>query len=213
MPPKYVHTMISDDSDAAKVMQMRYNVRLRLGFASASAAPPFDFGKLSGDDECPNRRVYMVATALSGQFCQEVSRNKFTSGFIYQELFFNMYGVLAVIITATVLSLLGVTAVCLRFYVRVRLTKTFVGLDDWLIAFSCLLVLGQCACQITCTSPKSLTRKYDHIWLKLIVILAPAGIIGDLGRDGKPAIPWRSAHQAQVIFTLINPAHLPNESI
>lgn len=68
-----------------------------------------------------------------------------------------MYGVPSVIITATVLSLLGVTAVCLRFYVRVRLTPTFVGLDDWLVAFSCLLVLSQSTCQITCTLLKPLS--------------------------------------------------------
>ena len=67
-----------------------------------------------------------------------------------------MYGVPAVIVTAIVLWLLGVTAVCLRFYVRLRLSPTFVGLDDWLIAFSCLLVLGQSACQIACTLPKPL---------------------------------------------------------
>lgn len=41
------------------------------------------------------------------------------------------------------LPLLGFVAVSLRFYTRIRL-----GIDDWLIAFSCLLVLGQGAAQI-----------------------------------------------------------------
>ena len=73
---------------------------------------------------------------------------------IYLRLSFNMYGVASVIATATVLSLLGFIAVCLRFYVRTRLTLTFVGIDDCLIAFSCLLVLGQSSCQIACMIPK-----------------------------------------------------------
>ena len=59
-----------------------------------------------------------------------------------------MYGVASVIATATVLSLLGFIAVCLRFYIRIRIVRTFVGIDDWLIAISCFLVLGQSACQI-----------------------------------------------------------------
>lgn len=59
-----------------------------------------------------------------------------------------MYGVTSVIVTAVVLPLLGFVAVCLRFYVRIRLVPTYVGIDDWLIAFSCLLVLGQGAMQI-----------------------------------------------------------------
>lgn len=59
-----------------------------------------------------------------------------------------MYGVASMIVTAILLPLLGFVAVCLRFYTRIRLTTTFVGIDDWLIAFSCLLVLGQGAAQI-----------------------------------------------------------------
>ena len=61
-----------------------------------------------------------------------------------------MYGVASVIATAVTLPLLGLIAVCSRFYVRIRLTRTFVGIDDWLIALSTLLVLGQSACQIVC---------------------------------------------------------------
>ena len=52
------------------------------------------------------------------------------------------------IVAPILLPLLGFVAVCLRFYTRIRLTSTFVGIDDWLIAFSCLLVLGQGAAQI-----------------------------------------------------------------
>ena len=60
-----------------------------------------------------------------------------------------MYGVASLIVTAAVLPLLGLVAVCLRFFVRLRLKPTFVGIDDWLIAFSCLLVFVQGALQIT----------------------------------------------------------------
>ena len=64
------------------------------------------------------------------------------------------YGTTSIIITAIVLPLLGLVAVCLRFYVRLRLKPTFVGIDDWLITFSCLLVFAQAALQISCkTSP------------------------------------------------------------
>ena len=59
-----------------------------------------------------------------------------------------MYGIASVIVAAVLLPLLGFVAVCLRFYTRISLTPTFVGVDDWLIAFSCLLVLGQGATQI-----------------------------------------------------------------
>ena len=60
-----------------------------------------------------------------------------------------MYGVASLIVTAAVLPLLGLSAVCLRFFVRLCLKPTFVGIDDWLIAFSCLLVFAQGALQIT----------------------------------------------------------------
>ena len=72
-----------------------------------------------------------------------------------------MYGVASVVATAVVLSLLGFIAVCLRFYVRIRLTPTFVGIDDWLIALSTLLVLGQSACQILCMIPKPFSSDED----------------------------------------------------
>ena len=66
-----------------------------------------------------------------------------------------MYGSSSVIATAIVLPLLGSLAVCLRFYVRIRLTRTFVGIDDWLIAISCFLVLGHAAGQIACMTSKA----------------------------------------------------------
>ena len=59
-----------------------------------------------------------------------------------------MYGVVSLIVTATLLPLLGFLFVCLRFYVRIRLTRAFLGIDDWLIAFSCVLVIVHGANQI-----------------------------------------------------------------
>lgn len=59
-----------------------------------------------------------------------------------------MYGVATVIAMAILLPLLAFVAVCLRFYTRVRLTSTYVGIDDWLSAFSCLLLLGHGTVQI-----------------------------------------------------------------
>ena len=88
-----------------------------------------------------------------------------------------MYGVASLIATATVLPLLGFVAVCLRFYVRLRLKPTFVGIDDWLITFSCLLVFGQAAIQICCktleiptqerTSPASIYANTAFLLAKL----------------------------------------------
>lgn len=97
----------------------------------------------------------------------------------YQGLFFSMYGVASVIVTATVLPILGFLAVCLRFYVRIRLTPTYVGIDDWLIAFSCFLVLGQGAMQVVgmilkqlSLSNQFLVSTYTRLVLKIISRIA-----------------------------------------
>lgn len=60
----------------------------------------------------------------------------------------SMYGVTSLIATAILLPLLGFVTVCVRFYVRLRLKPTYLGVDDWLIAFSCLLTVAQGADQI-----------------------------------------------------------------
>lgn len=62
-----------------------------------------------------------------------------------------MYDTASVIATAIVLPLLASVAVCLRFFVRIRLTRSHVGIDDWLIAVSCILLLGLAALQIAGT--------------------------------------------------------------
>ena len=64
------------------------------------------------------------------------------------KLFLIMYGVATVIVTAILLPLLSTVAVYLRFYTRIHLTSTYIGIDDWLSACSCLLVLGHGAAQI-----------------------------------------------------------------
>ena len=67
-----------------------------------------------------------------------------------------MYGVASLIVTATALPFMGLVAVCLRFLVRLRLKRSFVGIDDWLIAFACVLVWVQGALQIAGETQKFL---------------------------------------------------------
>ncbi|KAI4162186.1 MAG: hypothetical protein LQ342_004206 [Letrouitia transgressa] len=78
-----------------------------------------------------------------------------------------MYGAASLIVTAILLPFIGSVSVCLRFYVRLRLKPTFIGIDDWLILFSCILVWAQGANQVVAAS------------------------IGDLGRDNKDTVEWR----------------------
>ena len=62
-----------------------------------------------------------------------------------------MYDVASLIVTALVLPLFGLIGVCLRFYVRLRLKPSYIGIDDWLIVSAIVLVYGQSACQILCS--------------------------------------------------------------
>lgn len=65
------------------------------------------------------------------------------------------YNVASLIGTAIALPLLGVLAVILRFYVRLRLRPTFIGTDDWLIVLAVVLVVGQGICQIIGTQSQT----------------------------------------------------------
>ena len=58
------------------------------------------------------------------------------------------YGVDSLIGVAIALPLLGIIAVILRFYVRLHLKRDYIGVDDWLILASIILVCGQAAIQI-----------------------------------------------------------------
>ena len=58
------------------------------------------------------------------------------------------YGVESLLAVAIVLPLLGILAVALRFYVRLHLKRDFIGIDDWLILLSIILVCEQAAIQI-----------------------------------------------------------------
>ena len=51
-----------------------------------------------------------------------------------QKFCITIYGVATIIVTAILLTLLGFVAVYLRFHMRVHLTSTYVGIDDWLSA-------------------------------------------------------------------------------
>ena len=105
--------------------------------------------------------LYMKGTGFLGQYLAfpETYRLIPEEYLTYEEYFFKMYGVGSVIFAAIFLPLLGSVAVFLRFYTRRRLTNTFIGIDDWLIAFSCLLVLGQGAAQIVGGIPNLLVQK------------------------------------------------------
>ena len=59
-----------------------------------------------------------------------------------------MYSPTACITTAIVLPLLGLIAVCLRYWVRLRLHPSHVGPDDIFITIGCLLVCGMGALQV-----------------------------------------------------------------
>lgn len=58
------------------------------------------------------------------------------------------YGADSLLVTAVVLPFLSIIAVFLRFYVRPRMRHTYIGIDDWLLLFSVLLVCGQGLIQI-----------------------------------------------------------------
>ena len=60
------------------------------------------------------------------------------------------YSVASLIGTAIALPLLGVIAVTLRFYVRLRLRPTFIVTDDWLIVLAVVLGVAQGVNQIIC---------------------------------------------------------------
>ena len=59
-----------------------------------------------------------------------------------------MYGFAALISIATVLIVLAIIATCLRFYIRLVLKPDRIGVDDWLILVSCILMVGQVINQI-----------------------------------------------------------------
>lgn len=109
-----------------------------------------------------------------------------------------MYGVASLIATAVVLPFIGFLAVCVRFYVRLRLKPTYLGIDDWLIAFSCLLTVAQGANQIAGMKMKpSLLR--IHLNSRLTVLSNCVGaLIGEIGRDAEPTVAWRIAHESKV---------------
>lgn len=58
------------------------------------------------------------------------------------------YGVNSLVGTAVTLPVLAIVSVLLRFYVRLRMRHTFLGVDDWLVMLSVLLVCGQGIIQI-----------------------------------------------------------------
>lgn len=59
-----------------------------------------------------------------------------------------MYSPAALIATGVILPLLGVATVCLRYWVRLRFSPSYIGIDDILIVVGALFVCGMGAIQI-----------------------------------------------------------------
>ena len=115
-----------------------------------------------------------------------------------------MYGVTSLIATAIVLPLLGFVAVCVRFYVRLRLKPTYLGVDDWLIAFSCLLTVAQGADQIIGMKLNPSLLK-GHVNYAIFYTNSPSlhdagALIGEIGRDAEATVDWRIAHESKVCY-------------
>ena len=109
-----------------------------------------------------------------------------------------MYSVASYIATAVSLPLLGFIAVCLRFYVRLRLRPTYIGIDDWMIAFSCLLVCASGANQVVGKIAFYRVCGLKRIVLMLNEYLIIGAILGELGRDNDPINPRRLHIQSKV---------------
>lgn len=73
-----------------------------------------------------------------------------------------MYSVASIIVTAILLPLIGSAAVYLRFYIRLRLKPTFIGIDDWLILSSCIFVWAQGAMQVAAASIGGLGKDNEY---------------------------------------------------
>lgn len=59
-----------------------------------------------------------------------------------------VYPVSSVIAVPTLFIAIGFVTLCLRFWVRLRMRPTYVGLDDWTIVAAFILVLAMVVNQI-----------------------------------------------------------------
>lgn len=78
-----------------------------------------------------------------------------------------MYSPYALVVTGIILPLLGVIAVCFRFYARISL-KHPIGVDDWLILAACILVCGMGVMQIVGMNCDSAGVRADKIHADMI---------------------------------------------
>lgn len=90
-----------------------------------------------------------------------------------------MYGVASLIVIAILLPAIGTWCIGLRFYVRLRLKPTFVGIDDWLILVACFFVWGQAVIQIY------------------------SAIDGELGRDDEKTVEWRLHNEKHADYAVL----------
>ena len=85
----------------------------------------------------------------------------------------NPYGASSLIGTAIALPVLSIIAVLLRFFVRLRMKRSYVGIDDWLILLSLILVCGQCVLQILGTLRRCPHFSYRHVCRGAMVVVVP----------------------------------------
>ena len=78
------------------------------------------------------------------------------------------YGTTSLISTAIVFPVLGIIAVSLRMYVRLRLRHTYIGVDDWLVLIAVPLVCGHGIIQVIGGQPCGylLRRTIQSLWTR-----------------------------------------------
>ena len=109
------------------------------------------------------------------------------------------YGVSSLIGTAVTLPILSITAVLLRFYVRLRIRRTNIGSDDWLCLLSLVFIVGQAIIQVL--GMQCSVRRLR----RLILLLCPFLMVNSLdafygidGRDGEHVSEARVAYTNRV---------------
>ena len=112
-----------------------------------------------------------------------------------------MYGVTSLIVSAILFPLLGVAAVALRFYVRLRVKRTFIGLDDWMITFSCLLVCASGPAQVVGKIKLVGAEKIGRLFVHIMEIIAAT--LGELGREKDPMNSHRTYIESKVCHMYI----------
>ena len=73
------------------------------------------------------------------------------------------YSPTSIIVVSVVLPVIALVAICLRFWVRLRVQPTYVGIDDWLILGAFIFMVGDAANLIIRKSPFQPTYAFLYI--------------------------------------------------